>query len=149
MLTAYMRQVARETQIVNLYGMTETAGHTIAHNYGREETATRFGLPTDNADVKLLDNETRSHLGAGKGIGTIWVGGVGLTPGYLGSDLDVRFEWFDGKRYFDTGDMAELLPNGILRYAGRADRCVKISGFRIELDGVRARSSKYMLRTAH
>ena len=116
--------------------MTETTGHTIAHSYGKEETNVQFGLPTDNADAVLLNNDL-SRIGAGDGVGTIWVGGAGLTPGYLGTDLDARFELINGERYFNTGDMAELLPSGILRYAGRADRCIKVSGFRVELDGVR------------
>ena len=41
-------------------------------------------------------------------------------------------------RFYRTGDLAQLLPDGNYRYRGRKDRLVKIRGYRVELDEVEA-----------
>jgi mycobactin phenyloxazoline synthetase len=134
-----MRDVAPGAQLMNLYGMTETCGHVCSHVYAPGE-APAMGTPSDNTGILLAGAERRDpgrhdEVWAGE----VWVAGLGLSPGYLDQQLnDERFITRDGVRYFMTGDMAELLADGALRYAGRADRCVKVFGFRVELDGVEA-----------
>ncbi|MFE0145751.1 amino acid adenylation domain-containing protein [Nonomuraea sp. NPDC059007] len=44
----------------------------------------------------------------------------------------------DGTRYYLTGDLGRLLPDGRIAYLGRLDRQVKIRGHRVELGEVEA-----------
>jgi acyl-CoA synthetase (AMP-forming)/AMP-acid ligase II len=44
---------------------------------------------------------------------------------------------------YRTGDVAVMLPSGDLRFIGRADRQVKVRGFRIELEAVEAAMAEY------
>lgn len=43
-----------------------------------------------------------------------------------------------GWRYFRTGDLVRIQPNGMLRVVGRVDRQIKINGIRVELGEIEA-----------
>jgi amino acid adenylation domain-containing protein len=68
--------------------------------------------------------------------GELWVGGAGVSLGYLNSPelTSEKFYRFD-RTYtiYKTGDLARWLPDGTIEFSGRIDRQVKIRGFRIEL----------------
>jgi long-subunit acyl-CoA synthetase (AMP-forming) len=71
-------------------------------------------------------------------IGELYVGGDGLSKGYLNrEDLNktsfIDHPYYPGKRLYKTGDMARWLPDGNIEFHGRIDNQVKIRGFRIEL----------------
>ena len=119
---AKVRQLCPNAQLYNMYGMTETCGHTMYHAY--HDNVPRLGLPTDNTLAAVVDGE-------------LWIAGPGVSPGYLDPKNDSRFVFKDGERWFKTGDMVDR-SDDTLRFLGRGDRCVKISGFRVELDAVEA-----------
>jgi non-ribosomal peptide synthetase component F len=69
----------------------------------------------------------------------LYVGGVGLARAYLyRAELTAQRFIPDplggkpGERLFKTGDLACYLPDGTIKYLGRADHQVKIRGFRVE-----------------
>ncbi|UJR18562.1 hypothetical protein I4U23_005469 [Adineta vaga] len=64
-----------------------------------------------------------------------FVGGVGVSAGYLGRDELTANAFFnyDGYKYYRTGDLVRLGSNGLLYYQGRKDHQVKLHGQRIEL----------------
>ena len=66
--------------------------------------------------------------------GEMWISGAGVCAGYLHRDdlTAERFVTVDGLRCYRTGDLARRLPDGELEFLGRADRQVKVRGFRIE-----------------
>ena len=72
--------------------------------------------------------------------GELWVGGDGVSLGYLNRD-DLTKDKFinnpfgEGKIY-KTGDLTVLLPDGAVNYIGRIDNQVKLRGFRIELSEI-------------
>src|SRR5262249_19298997 len=77
------------------------------------------------------------------GIGEIYLGGDGLSYGYLNrSELTALkfvpnpFSDRDGDRLYRTGDLGKILPEGVFEFVGRIDRQVKVGGFRVELDEI-------------
>jgi hypothetical protein len=74
--------------------------------------------------------------------GEIYLGGVGVAHGYLNRpDLTAaRFlpDPHAEGRVYRTGDLGRLRPDGTLDHLGRIDNQIKIRGFRVELDEIRA-----------
>ena len=104
-----------------------------------------IGIPLDHARVFLLDAHLQPvPVGVA---GEMWVGGAGLSRGYLGRpDLTAeRFlpdpfswagGWQPGDRLYRLGDLGKRRPDGVFEFLGRRDSQVKIRGHRIELSEV-------------
>ncbi|MGR3698404.1 MAG: MupA/Atu3671 family FMN-dependent luciferase-like monooxygenase [Roseovarius sp.] len=139
-LVQELRQVTR-ARIVNMYGPTET---TIWSTTGpAEETPgpCPIGTPIANTQVYVLDPEMQPvPVGIA---GELWIGGDGVTPGYLGRD-DLTADRFRpdpfraGGRIYGTGDLVRWRADGRLDFVGRADAQVKLRGYRIELGEIEA-----------
>jgi long-chain-fatty-acid--[acyl-carrier-protein] ligase len=63
----------------------------------------------------------------------LWVSGPTVFPGYLGYDGPSPFRERDGKRWYVTGDLAEIDADGYIRLAGRLTRFLKAGGEMISL----------------
>lgn len=131
----------RETQLVNMYGITETTVHTTYRLLGLPDLAvikSVIGVPLPDLQVYILDRYLQPvPVGV---VGEIYVGGEGLARGYLNRpELDavrfIRNPFSDqaDSRLYKSGDVARYLENGDIEYLGRSDNQVKIRGFRIEL----------------
>ncbi|MFC8667605.1 amino acid adenylation domain-containing protein, partial [Streptomyces sp. NPDC057199] len=128
------------TDLVNMYGITETTVHVTHHLLTDDDLAraprSPVGAPLDDLRVCLLDRDGRIvPLGVP---GEIHVGGPGVARGYLGRP-ELTAERFvpdpygpPGARLYRAGDLARRLPDGGLEFLGRIDDQVKIRGFRIE-----------------
>ncbi len=136
-----------DTLFLDSYGPTEatvatTIYTTTAREASRMDRATiPLGRPLPGVEVYLLDEALRLvPLGVP---GDLYVGGVGLTRGYLDRP-DLTAEAFlpdslsghPGSRLYRTGDRARWLPDGTLEFLGRRDAQVKIRGFRVELEEI-------------
>jgi fengycin family lipopeptide synthetase B len=132
----------RRPQLMNMYGITETTVH-VTYRPLREEDLEEgwrspIGGPLDDLQVYILDRH-QQLLPVGVA-GEIYVGGAGLSRGYLHAP-ELTAERFvphpfsdePGARLYRTGDVARYWRNGDIDYLGRRDRQVKIRGFRIEL----------------
>ena len=126
-------------QLVNMYGITETTVHVTWKTVDPNKwDPGNIGAPLGDLDLYLLDD--RLQLAATGAVGQIYVGGAGLSRGYLRQPaltaerfLPNAFHGTDsGSRLYRTGDLARYLPNGDLVYLGRADKQVQLRGFRIE-----------------
>jgi nonribosomal peptide synthetase DhbF len=126
-----------QPRLINMYGITETTVHVtwIELTPDMAETdGSPIGEAIPGLDVYLLDN-TLSHVADGEP-GEMYVGGQQLALGYLGRpDLTAsRFianPFQPGERLYRSGDLA-IRREGQLFYVGRADRQLKVRGFRIE-----------------
>ncbi|GIJ26431.1 hypothetical protein Vqi01_15930 [Micromonospora qiuiae] len=123
-------------RITNLYGPTEATINATWHLIDRRpDDAVRrlpIGRPVGGARIRVVDTD-----GAPCPPGTageLHLGGVGLTPGYLGEpELTATvFVHHDGERYYRSGDRVRIAPDGSLEFLGRLDDQVKIHGYRLE-----------------
>ncbi len=123
----------RRPAMVNMYGITETTVHVTYKSLGAEEAvASPIGRPLPHLAVSLRDGDGKPVPPGAPG--EMWISGAGVAAGYLNRpELTAeRFVTVDGRRHYRSGDLARLLPDGELEYLGRADRQLKLRGFRIE-----------------
>lgn len=113
---------------VNNYGPTEcTVVATSAIVPPEGAGIPTIGAPIDHVLVRLVDDE-------------IYLGGAGLARGYRNRP-ELTNEYFvneNGQRWYRTGDLGRLLPNGEISFLGRRDDQIKIRGHRIELNEIAA-----------
>ncbi|MGC5328161.1 amino acid adenylation domain-containing protein [Brevibacillus sp. SYSU BS000544] len=129
-----------QIRIINSFGITETTIDSSFFEWKEgEEIATAnvpIGKPMQNTQFYVLDRHLQLvPIGV---CGELYIGGHGVTRGYLNNDLltKERFienPWEQGARLYKTGDMARWLPDGNVELIGRMDNQVKIRGYRIEL----------------
>jgi amino acid adenylation domain-containing protein/non-ribosomal peptide synthase protein (TIGR01720 family) len=129
-------------KLVNMYGITETTVHVTFRPIRRSDIqaglGSVIGVPIPDLRVYVLD---RSRQICPIGVpGEIFVGGAGVARGYLNRPeltaerfIDQLGELSASGRFYKSGDLARVMPDGDLEYLGRADDQVKINGFRIEL----------------
>ncbi|MEE4150888.1 syringopeptin non-ribosomal peptide synthetase SypC, partial [Pseudomonas viridiflava] len=143
----YARNVNAATQLVNMYGITETTVHVTYYPLQPEDAqrvgASPIGKRIPDLQLYLLDAHGEPvPVGV---IGELYVGGAGVARGYLNREaltaerfLDNPFSTAPGGRLYRTGDLGRWLADGSLEYLGRNDEQVKIRGFRIELGEIEA-----------
>ncbi|SEP37586.1 non-ribosomal peptide synthetase [Amycolatopsis saalfeldensis] len=131
-------------RVVNMFGITETTVHSTHQTVTRRHAlagSRSVGPALPGWYLYVVDPSGRLQP---PGVaGEIWVGGAGVTSGYLGQD-DLTAQRFTedpvrpGGRVYHSGDLGRLRPDGALEHLGRIDSQVKVRGFRIELDEIRA-----------
>ncbi len=139
------------TQLVNMYGITETTVHVTYYPltaYDAQQTDSVIGRCLPDLKLYLLDAQGQP-VPMGE-VGEMYVGGAGVARGYLNRpELTAeRFlhDPFAGKadaRMYRSGDLARYLPDGNLAFLGRNDDQVKIRGFRIELGEIAAKLAEH------
>ncbi|WP_339505483.1 non-ribosomal peptide synthetase, partial [Pseudomonas sp. RL_105y_Pfl2_101] len=143
----YARVANAGTQLVNMYGITETTVHV---TYRPLETAdaqltgvSPIGKRIPDLQLYVLDAR-REPVPVGV-VGEMYVGGAGVARGYLNRPeltqerfIDDTFSGREGARLYRTGDLGRWLADGSIEYLGRNDDQVKIRGFRIELGEIEA-----------
>ena len=94
------------------------------------------GRPIRHARIMVLDERLRPVPGGD--VGEIYLGGCGVARGYLGRPAPTAERFLPdvagipGGRMYRTGDLGRWRPDGHLEVTGRADRQLKVSGFRVE-----------------
>ncbi|KPW23100.1 Non-ribosomal peptide synthetase SyfB, partial [Pseudomonas cannabina pv. alisalensis] len=144
----YARNVNAATQLVNMYGITETTVH-VTYYPVQPEDALRVGASPIGKripDLQLYVLDTRGEPVPMGVVGELYVGGAGVARGYLNREaltaerfLDNPFSHAADARIYRTGDLARWMADGSLEYLGRNDEQVKIRGFRIELGEIASR----------
>lgn len=124
-LTLWNRMIdSSQVRLVNTYGPTET---TIVASAGvLTDDEPHIGRPLPGVTMAISSG------------GELLIGGPTLSSGYINrSALNAeRFVKVADERMFRTGDLGEVTSQGFIRYQGRRDRQLKLSGHRVDLDGV-------------
>jgi amino acid adenylation domain-containing protein len=141
LLKKIRNQLTSQTNIVNVYGQTETIGvcaYPIPEQFDQEEGYVPVGYPFEHIQTYVLDANLQPVTQNEKG--ELYVEFSGLERGYL-NRTELNSEQFisnpfnqeSSTKLYKTGDVARYLSNGALEVLGRLDHQVKIREMRIEL----------------
>ena len=135
------RKWAQGRTLINAYGPSEATVCTTLGEYNNEGELS-IGRPIQNVQCYVLD-EQMQLLPQGA-IGELYIGGAGLSTGYL-NNADLTTEKFIANPFYiagefgqsqyiyRSGDLVKYLNDGRLVFVGRGDEQVKIRGYRVEL----------------
>lgn len=134
-------------KIYNEYGPTEATVGCMIYEFHLfdEYPSVPIGTPINNTKIYILNSDM--NLMPYNTIGEMYIGGFGLSTGYLNSDTANKKAFvknpFGKGLLYKTGDLAKLHSNGIAEYIGRCDFQVKINGYRIEIGEIQSLITKY------
>ena len=126
-------------KIINGYGPTETTICSTALQYLPAPSSDRYvsiGKPLGNTKIYILDkNLALVPIGVK---GELYISGDGVGQGYINNleENNTRFvkNVFEKKSImYKTGDLAVWNNDGTIKFIGREDSQIKLSGYRIEL----------------
>ncbi len=125
-------------RVMVTYGPTEAAVFCTLHvtPHGEAVTGHPIGRPLPGTVVRVGDASGRPvPMGVS---GEIWIGGAGVARGYAGRPTESAERFIDlgTERFYRSGDRGRWDVDGTLNFCGRADRQVKVRGFRIELSEI-------------
>lgn len=131
----------RGRELWNCYGPTETTIYSGVVRVRAESGAVPVGPPIANTSFYVMDKS--GHLLPPGVAGELYIGGVGVSPGYV-ERPELTAERFVLDRFgastdgsvvtlFATGDLVRIIHGNELEFFGRLDHQVKLRGFRIEL----------------
>jgi amino acid adenylation domain-containing protein len=134
-------------RFTNLYGPTEatiaSSYYTVPHRPIDEFQPIPIGSACAGEELLILDGQLRP-VAAG-GIGDLYIGGAGVSPGYWRDPEKTRNAFIPYAaatgpydRIYKTGDLARCGDDGLFYFLGRADTQIKSRGYRIELGEVEA-----------
>ncbi len=127
-------------KIYNTYGPSET---TVCSNYYRvdnveplEDGTFPVGKPVLGVETKILDKDL-NEVAPGT-IGEICIFGEGVSRGYINDAPEQKnfVTLSDGTRFYRSGDLGYILPDGNLAFLNRRDNQVMILGKRVEPEEV-------------
>ncbi|GGU63874.1 SDR family NAD(P)-dependent oxidoreductase [Streptomyces daghestanicus] len=149
----YAANPSSRTVLYNAYGPTEASTFALCHPIPRDLAGDDIplGAPLPGTGTELRTEDGRT---AGTGdVAELWLSGPALARGYrdLPAETGRAFRTApDGTRWYRTGDLVRVDADGRVVYVGRADRQVKVRGFRIEPGEVEQRLLTHpAIRRAH
>lgn len=129
--------------LINGYGPTENTTFTCCHVMTTENPPlgiVPIGKPIKHTTVFVLD-ETHNPVEEGQ-VGELYTSGDGVALGYLndnaGQDSFFRDKHISNNTIYRTGDLVKVNTNGELEFVGRKDAQIKIRGFRVSVEEVKA-----------
>jgi amino acid adenylation domain-containing protein len=137
-LAIWRKAVQASVQFVNCYGLTETCITSTLYHDDRNVPLEQFsGVPLGTAcptvTTVILDDEMEP-LPPGAA-GELFIGGPGVARGYWRDPAATAAAFVPDPsgngRLYRTGDLVRQDESGLLHFVGRADRQIKISGFRV------------------
>jgi amino acid adenylation domain-containing protein len=128
----------------NMYGPTETTIWSTGYKFTGPDDPILIGRPLANTQAYILDEQLApTPIGVP---GELYLGGDGLADGYLRNPALTAARFVDdpftkrpeGSRLYKTGDLARYRSDGSIECLGRNDDQIKLRGYRIEPEEIRA-----------
>lgn len=129
---AALKEQCPQAVLCEGYGVTECSP-VVSVNSPEAPQAGTIGRVLASMEYVLLHPETGKPVAEGQN-GRLLVRGPNVFSGYLG-DAPSPFVEFDGKSWYDTGDLM-FERDGVLVFAGRLKRFVKMGGEMISLPAI-------------
>lgn len=131
-LFTYVQRFLPKAQLIEGYGMTECSPLVTGN---RLNTARKgVGYPLNHTKICILDAQTKEPKPQGQ-VGEIYVSGPNVFKGYLDSQSH-PFVVFQEKKWYGSGDLGYITPDGALILSGRLKRIIKVGGEMIGLNGI-------------
>ncbi|MCK8521583.1 amino acid adenylation domain-containing protein, partial [Aquimarina sp. D1M17] len=142
------KKISKQYSFFNEYGPTENTVTCIVQKISNADNfngKVPIGRPISNTQAYVLDDHLKL-LPQGV-IGELYLGGKGLSSGYL-KRADLTADRFIDNPYgpgrlYKTGDLVRWLSDGTIEYLGRNDHQVKIRGYRIELGEIGSQLERF------
>ncbi|MCD8018401.1 MAG: amino acid adenylation domain-containing protein [Clostridiales bacterium] len=136
---SYVNHLLPQVTVYNTYGPSET---TVCCSYFQcnghqalDDGPFPVGKAVLGASIELLD-EDNNPVPTGS-VGEICIAGDGVSDGYIDKNKNEMFVTDEnGKRFYRSGDLGKLLPDGNLAFLHRKDSQVMIMGKRVEPEEV-------------
>ncbi len=125
------KEMAPNAVVLEGYGITECSP-VVAANTPKARRPGFVGRPLPPVEICVVDLETDREVSRGE-VGMLLVAGPTIFPGYIGHDGPSPFRERAGKRWYVTGDLVSVEPDGFIRFAGRLKRFLKAGGEMISL----------------
>lgn len=137
----YMSERNNQSLLTHVYGPTECTTFSTYYpiiKVSEKSEIIPIGKPINNVEIIVINknNEPTSIDEEGE----LLISGHGLAVGYLNDYALTNEKFTNGnfnnksKKFFRTGDVVTLLPDGNIKFICRNDRLVKIRGKRVSLD---------------
>lgn len=132
-------------RLFNGYGPTECCVICVVNEFTEQDSVpNQIGRGIVGAFVVVND---AGEIAPAHATGELYIGGPTLARGYLNDFEKTAAAFRDDapwafnsdhviKRFYKTGDLVKMRPNGFIEYLGRRDTQVKLRGQRIELGEV-------------
>jgi long-chain-fatty-acid--[acyl-carrier-protein] ligase len=125
------KKAAPRAELIEGYGVTECSPVVAGNRPGAMRPGT-VGKPLPGVSIRVVDLDHDQEVLTGQS-GMLWVHGPIVFPGYIGFEGPSPFREVDGKRWYVTGDLAEIDKDGFIHLAGRLKRFLKAGGEMISL----------------
>jgi|GEM_PF-1457540 len=117
--------------LVNEYGPTEATVWATAHRVERDDDPVPIGRPVPGVELVIVSADLQP---VPDGVaGELWIGGAGVTPGYLDDSAATSERFVDRweQRWYRTGDRVRSVDARI-EFVGRFDDQLNVGGVRVE-----------------
>lgn len=121
-------------KVVEGYGITECSPVVSANREDDLRPGT-IGRIMPSLEHALQDIDTGARAAPGRA-GMLLVRGPSIFGGYLNYDGASPFVEFEGKTWYRTGDLVSESADGVITFAGRLKRFVKLGGEMISLPAI-------------
>jgi len=125
------RLEARGISYIEGYGLTETMAPTHINPSERIKKGC-LGIPIFDVESRIIDPQTLRELPVGES-GEIVMRGPQIFAGYWNKPEETAraFVELDGKRFFRSGDLGRIDPDGYFFIVDRLKRMINASGFKV------------------
>ncbi len=129
-----------EALLVNVYGSTETGTAALMNVLTQASDLSAISIGRSVAGTQVLITNDEGHPVSDDEVGEIRVSSEHLARGYLNDPMRTSERFISTRegRFYRTGDLGRVLPNGEIQLLGRRDLQLNVRGFRVEIGEIEA-----------